>query len=201
MGDIQYFQQIPIDRLREQVIEQLKLHYAHDNLSVEEFEQRIDRASAAEEKLALLEVIKDLPSISDGSGSAADSSGRYAAVNMGEVRKQQDVVAIFSGSDRKGVWYPARTIKILAAFGGVDLDFSEAFLPPGDTYIDAMCLFGGVDIVVPEGVNLEISGVPIFGGIDNKYGDRQIPGAPTIHISAFAMFGGIDIKPVKKRRR
>ena len=130
----------------------------------------------------------------------ANSSGQ-AALNMGEVRQQQDLVAIFSGTERKGVWYPARNMKILAAFGGVDLDFSRALLPPGDTYIDAMCVFGGVDIVVPEGVNLELSGVPIFGGIDNKYGDRRIPGAPTLHISAFVLFGGIDIKPVKKRRR
>lgn len=201
MGDLQYFQEIPIERLREQVIEQLKLHYAHDNLTVEEFEQRIERASAVEEKLALLEVVKDLPSISDSSRSAAAGSSGQAAINMGEVRQQQDLVAIFSGTERKGVWYPARNMKILAAFGGVDLDFSKALLPPGDTYIDAMCVFGGVDIVVPEGVNLELSGVPIFGGIDNKYGDRRIPGAPTLHVSAFALFGGIDIKPVKKRRR
>lgn len=201
MGDLQYFQEIPIERLREQVIEQLKLHYAHDNLTVEEFEQRIERASAVEEKLALLEVVKDLPSISDSSRSAEAGSSGQAAINMGEVRQQQDLVAIFSGTERKGVWYPARNMKILAAFGGVDLDFSKALLPPGDTYIDAMCVFGGVDIVVPEGVNLELSGVPIFGGIDNKYGDRRIPGAPTLHVSAFALFGGIDIKPVKKRRR
>jgi hypothetical protein len=201
VGDLQYFQEIPIERLREQVIEQLKLHYAHDNLTVEEFEQRIERASAVEEKLALLEVVKDLPSISDSSRSAAANNSGQAAINMGEVRQQQDLVAIFSGTERKGMWYPARNMKILAAFGGVDLDFSKALLPPGDTYIDAMCVFGGVDIVVPEGVNLEISGVPIFGGIDNKYGDRRIPGAPTLHISAFALFGGIDIKPVKKRRR
>lgn len=201
MGDIQYFQEIPIERLREQVIEQLKLHYAHDNLSVEEFEQRIERASAAEEKLALLEEIKDLPSVSDDSRSAAESNGNYATINMGAVRKQQDLVAIFSGTERTGVWYPARNLKVLAVFGGIDLDFSKAFLPPGDSYIDAMCVFGGVDIVLPEGVNIEISGIPIFGGIDNKYGDRQIPGAPTLHINAFALFGGIDIKPAKNRRR
>lgn len=201
MGDLQYFQEIPVERLREQVIEQLKLNYAHNNLTVEEFEQRLERASAVEEKLALLEVVKDLPSISEGSRPSAGGGEGQVTINMGEVRTQQNLVAIFSGNERKGVWYPARNIKILAAFGGVDLDFSEALLPPGDTYIDAMCVFGGVDIIVPEGVNLEVSGVPIFGGIDNKYGDRRIPGAPTIHISAFALFGGIDVKPPKKRWR
>ncbi len=201
MGDLQYFQEIPIERLRDQVIEQLKLNYAHDNLTVEEFEHRLERASEVEEKLALLEVVKDLPSMSEGSRPSAEGGGDQVTINMGEVRQQQDLVAIFSGNERKGVWYPARNIKILAAFGGVDLDFSQALLPPGDTYIDAMCVFGGVDIIVPEGVNLEVSGVPIFGGIDNKYGDRRIPGAPTIHISAFALFGGIDVKPPKKRRR
>ncbi len=201
MGDLQYFQEIPIERLRDQVIEQLKLHYAHNNLSVEEFEQRLERASEVNEKLALLEVVKDLPSISENSRSTAAGESSQASLNMGEVRQQQDLVAIFSGTERKGVWYPARNIKILAAFGGIDLDFSQALLPPGDTYIDGMCVFGGVDIIVPEGVNIEVSGVPIFGGIDNKYGDQRIPGAPTLHINAFALFGGIDIKPVKKRRR
>lgn len=201
MGDLKYFQEIPTERLREQIVEQLKLHYAHDNLSVEEFEQRLERASAVEEKLALLEIVNDLPSISESSDTAAMNGERYAALNMGEVRQQQDLVAIFSGNERKGVWYPARNIKILATFGGIDLDFTQAMLPPGDTYIDAMCVFGGVDIIVPEGVNVELSGVPIFGGIDNKYGDRRLPGAPTLHISGFALFGGIDVKPAKKRRR
>jgi len=202
VSDLQYFQNIPVERLREQVIEQLKGNYAHDNLLIEEFERRLEIATASEDRYELLKVVEDLPAVKPVDG-AADRSWRSqergVLLNSGKIRVEEHMVAIFSGVDRKGEWRPARNSKLLALFGGMDLDFRNAYLPPGDTFIDAMCLFGGVDMIVPEGINVEVNGFPLFGGINNSTSGEFLPGAPTLHVRAFVMFGGIEVKTKKKR--
>ncbi len=204
MSDLQHFQNIPIERLREQVIDQLKGNYAHNNIVIEEFERRLEVAAASEDRLELLKVVQDLPAVQSSRGAAEQEWGRQdgnVTLNLGRVREEDSLVAIFSGVDRKGLWRPARSSKLLALFGGMDIDFSRAYMPPGESYVDAMCVFGGVDMIVPEGLNVEVHGVPLFGGIENKTTGEYIPGAPTLHIRAFVLFGGLEIKHRKKRRR
>lgn len=202
MSDLQYFQNIPIERLREQVIDQLKGNYAHNNIVIEEFERRLEIATASEDRYELLKVVQDLPAVQP-SGEYPDQEWSQqpgnVTLNLGRVREEDSMVAVFSGVDRKGLWRPARSSKLLALFGGMDIDYSRAYMPPGETYVDAMCVFGGVDIIVPEGMNVEVHGVPLFGGIENKTTGEYIPGAPTLHIRAFVLFGGMEIKPKKKR--
>lgn len=77
-------------------------------------------------------------------------------------------------------------------FGSIDLNLSNAYLQE-DIVINCTTIFGGIDICVPATVNVQVAGVPVFGGIDNKVKNRA-PGAPTIFINATCMFGGITIK-------
>ena len=77
-------------------------------------------------------------------------------------------------------------------FGGIDLKLQNAYIQE-DVVINCTTIFGGIDIRVPANVNVQVSGVPIFGGIDNKVRNR-IPDAPTIFVNATCLFGGIDIK-------
>ncbi len=77
-------------------------------------------------------------------------------------------------------------------FGGMDLNLRNAYLQE-DIVINCTAVFGGIDIRVPATVNVQVSSVPIFGGISNHVKNRN-PGAPTIFVNATCMFGGIDIK-------
>lgn len=77
-------------------------------------------------------------------------------------------------------------------FGSIDLDLRNAYLQE-DIVINCTTVFGGTDIRVPSSVNVQVSSVPIFGGVSNRVKNRN-PGAPTIFINATCMFGGIDIK-------
>ena len=86
--------------------------------------------------------------------------------------------------------------------GGIDLDFSEAVLPPGVTDVEFLCFMGGLDIIVPEGINVEVKGLPIMAGIDKKVSDEHYPGRPTLRIHGIAVMAGVDIKyPKRKKRR
>lgn len=204
MSELEYFKNIPVERLREQVIEQLKANYAQNNIMMEEFERRLEVATATEDRFELMKVVHDLPVLpvdSSDRNPYENGSGTNADINLGAVKNEETMVSIFSGVTRKGSWRPARYSKMLAFFGGADLDYSRAHLPPGEFFLEIMCVFGGVDIVVPDGVNVEVSGIPIFGGLDNKTSGEVIPGAPTLKIRAMVFFGGVDIKPMRRRHR
>ena len=102
---------------------------------------------------------------------------------------------------KKGKWRPARNNKIFSFLGGLDLDFTEAELAPGETDFEFFCVLGGIDIIVPTGINIEISGTPILGGIENKVPYEHYPGQPTLRFHGMTFLGGVDIKLPKKRKR
>ncbi len=137
--------QKPINLQREEAIKKLELNYAHGYLEVEEFETRLDLALNTTLPQDLTRITSDLSLIPAVSEDSADLN-----INRGKVRSEELFVGILSGVDRKGVWKPARKNKVFALMGGIDLDFSEAVLPPGNTDIEFLCLMGGLDIIVPE---------------------------------------------------
>lgn len=63
-----------------------------------------------------------------------------------------------------------------------------------DCVIQASAVFGGIDILVPDNVNLKVSSNSIFGGVSNKVGLYQSGTLPTIYIKGICLFGGVDIK-------
>lgn len=79
-----------------------------------------------------------------------------------------------------------------AVFGGVNLDLRKANIE-NEAAIKASSIFGGIEILVPESVNVKVKGTPIFGGVSNKsiYNKEN---TKTLYIEAFCMFGGVDIK-------
>ena len=190
-----------LERLRERVIEQLSNGYSHDLLSEEEFEQRLDTATGANSHADLRGLIFDLPvagspnapAVADG-GALGRSARDSFPINRGEVTAESSVIAIFSGSDRTGVWAPPKTLNVVAMFGGSDIDLRDAELPPGGMTITAVAMFGGIDIVVPEGINVVVSGAGIFGAFEGrKRKTPAIPGAPTIKVEGVAIFGGVEV--------
>ncbi len=58
----------------------------------------------------------------------------------------------------------------------------------------ASAVFGGIDIIVPENINIKIKSTPIFGGVSKKVNLKYNEQLPTIYINAFCMFGGVSIK-------
>ena len=79
--------------------------------------------------------------------------------------------------------------KITAVFGGVELDMRDVTLD-SDLVIECFTLFGGIDIRLPKNVKVEVNGLPIFGGVENKYhNDGQV----IVYINHTTIFGGVDL--------
>ena len=92
----------------------------------------------------------------------------------------------FSGEEFHGV-------ELNAVFGGIKCDLRNAVIVH-DCVIQASAIFGGIDILVPNNINIKVNSNSIFGGISNKSKNGKIDGAPTLYIKGICMFGGVDIK-------
>ena len=104
-----------------------------------------------------------------------------------------DHTAIFAGNKYQVTGEKFLGTTVSAIFGGFELDLRNAIIDE-DVVVNATAVFGGIDIMVPQNVNVKVSNVPIFGGVDNKISKTLDPNAPTIFLNSTCMFGGIDIK-------
>ncbi len=101
--------------------------------------------------------------------------------------------AVFSGTsfDYAGEVFDGAQLD--AIFGGVKCDLRGAVIN-GDCVINACAVFGGIDIYVPETLNVKVRSNSIFGGVSGKNHRCNVPGQPTLYLNATCMFGGVDIK-------
>ena len=195
MPDLEKYDHGPTKIERNNVIERLEHSFAQNLLDIDVYEKRMEIAVNTASKRELLSLIEDLPVPTETNKQS--SSFDRILLNLGEIKDYDVTLALLSGATRKGLWYPPKRMKVVAIMGGVDLDYSQAQIPPGVSNIDIFALMGGVNIFVPEGVNVEVTGIPIMGGIDNRAPSSAKLGAPTIKINAITLMGGLDIK-VKK---
>lgn len=71
-----------------------------------------------------------------------------------------------------------RGASLTSFFGGDTLDLRQANLAPEGADVDVMTAFGGAGILVPEGWRVLLSGIPIFGGFDDKTSHQSPQGRP-----------------------
>lgn len=108
-------------------------------------------------------------------------------------------VAIFSGAEIQCDSEEFKGADVTALFGGVDLDLRGTRVGQDKpAKIDVLAAFGGVDIIVPEGARVKVTGLPIFGGWSNRCHKASEPGEADYHINAFVAFGGMEVKDRKK---
>lgn len=100
--------------------------------------------------------------------------------------------AIFSAQEVKNITARLDGATLLAFFGGLSIDFSDATINQ-DIIIDATALFGGIEIIFPTEVNVEVKSTPLFGGVENKIKSSVSLNKPTVTLRCLAAFGGIEI--------
>jgi len=190
----------PIAALREKTIDQLILNYSHGELSFASFERRLDQALDAETHGTLLSLTEDLDLVVDKTFKEKRRRELGIQMDARDVRDVDYMVSVFSGSKRRGAWSVSKEIRMFNIFGGADLDFSESQFSSLTTHIKVLCLFGGANIYVPEGVNIASNAVCIFGGIDDNVPAGNAVDAPSLILDGFILFGGISIKLKKPFR-
>ena len=188
------------DADREQVATVLSTAFAEGRLTREEHDERLDRVMAARTFDELVPITHDLVITTPQVPAAA--GGRPYAIEPATEHDSDTLIAIFGGATRTGRWHVKRKTKAIATFGGIDLDMRTAVFEGQTIEIAGMWVFGGMDIKVPEGIEVRDQTVGIFGGSDVRNVGAPQPGAPTLIIKGLALFGGVSVsgpKPKKPR--
>ena len=78
-----------------------------------------------------------------------------------------------------------------AIFGGTKCDLTEMKIKD-ESVINATSIFGGINIIVPNDINVIVKSTSIFGGVSNKCVNNE-ENKKTLYINATCLFGGIEI--------
>lgn len=101
--------------------------------------------------------------------------------------------AIFSGTTLDYTGEVFEGAELEAVFGGMKCDLRNAVIQ-NDCVIRASAVFGGIDIYVPDNVNVKVNSHSIFGGVSGKEHRNHPANSYTLYLDATCMFGGVEIK-------
>lgn len=105
-------------------------------------------------------------------------------------------VGFFSGSTLAGRWTAPSKLHLIAVFGGLEVDLTDAVWTSDEIVVGGFAVFGGITLRVPDGVEVVDRTLAIFGGTSVKRTSPQPTGRRVV-IKGLAMFGGIDVKGPK----
>jgi hypothetical protein len=196
---------------RERVADVLRNAAGLGRISMDELEERLEAVYAAKTYGELVPITRDLPSDDSVPPLHAPSPGRApvpaAAVAPTDLvvggavpAGRSKAIAIMSGANRAGSWIVPRRFTAFAFWGGSILDLREARFESEVTVIRATAIMGGVQVLVPEGVRVEVTGLGIMGGF-NESGAKPATAAnaPVVRVAGLAFWGGVLVKHVKRK--
>jgi hypothetical protein len=176
------------DNDREHAAEVLREAAGQGRINMDELDERLGLAYAAKTYADLAVVIRDLP-------QAGQPANRPAAVSrIGGTPRSRFSVAVMSGAQRMGHWVvPAKYVSV-AVMGGIELDLRDAQFAEPEVTLHAYTLMGGIQITVPEDVEVDVSGLAFMGGFDHHASGPGVPGAPRVRVLGFALMGGVEVR-------
>jgi DUF1707 SHOCT-like domain len=172
------------DAERDATVERLSAATGDGRLTLEEFSQRMERATAARTRADLDRLVADLP---------ADAAAAGSAVTSGTSAPPSWHISPVGGLRINGPWRMDRHVIVVSIVGGARLDLSEAQLAAPEVTLTKVSLVGGTRVTVPPGIRVQVSGFRLIGGTRVEGGPEPGPGAPTVNIRAFSLVGGVRI--------
>lgn len=112
---------------------------------------------------------------------ATDDAVTSAVAAFGSV-ETRNTSASFTGGD------------LTAVFGGTELDLRDAEIEIPPARINAVALFGGVEIVVPREWTVQMDVLPVLGGASDDRPRRESRSDDIdLVVTGFAAFGGVSV--------
>jgi DUF1707 SHOCT-like domain/Cell wall-active antibiotics response LiaF, C-terminal len=166
------------DSEREQAVTALRDDLLAGRLTLDEFSDRVGSAYGAQVGAELERVREGLP---ERSGSATRRS-----------RTRLSVAAVGHLVRRGRLRLPRRTLAI-SVFGDADLDLREAQIETGRVTVHVFTFFGNADVYVPEGIDVEVGGLIVFGRRRDWGRDTARESEPMLCVRAYGVFGTVDV--------
>ncbi|MER5882809.1 DUF1707 domain-containing protein [Streptomyces sp. NPDC001941] len=190
------------DAERERIAERLRDAVAEGRLDMKEFEERLEAAYLARTHAELEPLVRDLPAptgtAAPGVPAVAPEAGDWAA-RIGGRPTSRGAFAFWSGFGRKGRWTVPREFTAVVLQAGGEIDLREADFEDREVVIRCFAVMGGIQVIVPPDLDVQVSGFGIMGGFDDGGAGAGTPGSPRVRITGFALMGGIGVD--RKLRR
>ena len=173
------------DADRERVAEILRKAAGDGRISLEELDQRLEKAYAARTASELAPVTADL--------SVSDAPRRRPAE---VVVPHQKVVAVLGSADRHGEWTVPAELTVTAVMGGASLDFRQATFTADVTDLHVTAVMGGCEILVNPQTRVLIEGSGVMGSFamaPTRAADESTPDSPVLRVSGVAFWGGVTV--------
>jgi len=178
------------DQERDATVQRLQVAFAEGRLSDGEFDERMRAALAARTHGDLDVLLTDLPTatapvvprpVAPGSGP---KPGKYA-------------VAYKRGIRHAGRWRVPGTFRAIVYKGSGELDLRAAELTEPITTILAVAYKSDIEIIVPPGIRVEVSGLGVTR--DEDWAGELAADAPVVHVRAFAYKGLVETRTMPRR--
>jgi hypothetical protein len=167
------------DADREHAVAALREHLLAGRLTLAEFSERVEAALTARVGGELARVQEDLPAVVPAAGSRRKPA-RFTA-------------ALFGRAVRRGRLRLRGRAVAVSVFGDLDFDLREATIDHRETAVTVLAAFGNADVYVPEGVNVDVGGITVFGHHRDWGRDADRPDAPTVHVRVLGLAGTVDV--------
>jgi hypothetical protein len=176
------------DADREQAVMVLREHLLAGRLTLEEFSGRVGAALGARTAGELAAITEDLPEVFTEAPGFRRKPARLAA-------------ALFGHVTRRGRLRLRGRAFAASAFGDLDLDLREATIDQRRAVLTVAAAFGNVDVYVPEGVNVDVGGITVFGHRRDWGRGAGRPDAPAVRVRVLGVAGTIDVWRVPHEMR
>ncbi|RST02414.1 DUF1707 and DUF2154 domain-containing protein [Streptomyces sp. WAC05374] len=183
------------DADRERIAERLRDAVAEGRLDMAEFEERLDLAYKARTHGELVPLVRDLPA----AATPVESGDPAWPARIGRPATSKGAFAFWSGFGRRGKWSVARNFTAAVLQGGGDIDLRDADFEDREIVIRCFAVMGGIQVVVPPELHVEVTGLGFMGGFDDRGAGEGTPGSPRVRITGFALMGGVDVR--RKERK
>ncbi|MEU3185872.1 DUF1707 domain-containing protein [Streptomyces sp. NPDC006923] len=187
------------DAERERVAERLREAVAEGRLDMEEFDERLEAALKARTHGELAPLVRDLPApgtTTDVARAPETDGSDYAARTGRSQATSRGAFAFWGGFGRKGTWTVGRAFTAVVLQAGGEIDLREARFEDRDVVIRCFTVMGGVQVVVPPDMDVEVRGFGLMGGFAET-GEAEgpvSPASPRVIVTGFALMGGVGVE-------
>ena len=167
------------DTEREAAAERLADAAGAGRLTLEEFSDRVGVVWGTDDRTALDRA----------------TAGIELPPPVGSTRTVSTVVCVLGDQRRTGRWRLPARVRGWTLMGDIHLDLRAVVCSEPEVEIVVWTLMGDLKIVVPDGVEVELTGFDLMGDRELRLAPaRRVPGTPLIHVKACTVMGDVKIR-------
>jgi hypothetical protein len=177
---------------RDRIAEQLRVAAGDGRLTMEELDERLEKALSARTGSELAVLVTDLPAASEA-GAALAPAGQA---------KELALIEVSSGSvTRQGRWVVPRAAEVKVGSGSVKLDLTQAVFTGPTLRIQATVRSGSLTIVTRPGIEVVMDEVSVSSGSAKVRQPKEAGSVPTVlrvEVSGSVRSGSITARPPRR---